>query len=644
MHTCLKKAAGLFAAGALLLGTSAVAESVTYQSTQQGHHGELTVQVTFEDGKVTACDVTACTDTHIIADAAVKNICANVVKYQTAQVDSVSGATLSSAALKRGVEDCFKQANFESAEKMPEAETLAHADEETDILVVGAGTSGIAAAMSAATGADGETPSEVKVTLIEKLPFAGGSFIVSGAGVFNAYGTAQHAAGEFDVMDEDTWVHYLNYRSGNDYLGLTNEGLQRKAYQAMNPVEDLLRKAGAPFSDEGLYYAEVMDMTFDGYSNNMLADICLDAPVFDALLSNFVEQNGYGSISDVVSEPFVGVVNARENIDMRLSTTAEELVTENGAVVGVRVLEKNLAENTQAEYVIRAKKVILATGSPNLNTDILKQYDEDFANAYPFCEVGQSGDGIVMMQNAGLEPVIQGTGGMCYNGASFQYGMEDGLALGLVGSPVVNTSGKRYYDEGITAPYDTGRQTMNQEKNTGYIIIDSQNPFYSGTSVNYGQAFKPSDETLFDYALRKGWVVKADTLEELAQAIGVDEQTFVQTIEAFNQAAQSGQPSELCAQPELMVPVLEAPFYAVTAHAFRVESYISLKTKDSSTQLVGADGETIENLYGCGTLIASNLYYDNYFNYSGGLTTALCTGYLAGEEAREALAENASMN
>ena len=142
------------------------------------------------------------------------------------------------------------------------------------------------------------------------------------------------------------------------------------------------------------------------------------------------------------------------------------------------------------------------------------------------------------------------------------------------------TSGKRYYDEALTAPYDAGKYTREQEDNTGYIILDSTSEFFNGTDLWYHEGLKDKDETLYDYVIRKGWAVKA---------------------------ARGEIEDELAALPEYMIPVEEGPFYAVTTHAFRIESYVSLKTADSSTQIVNSAGEPIGNLYGAGTLVVSNV-------------------------------------
>ena len=127
---------------------------------------------------------------------------------------------MTSMAIVNAVQDCLDQAGatLEDVAK-PEATQVDHADEQVDVLVVGAGTAGIMAALAAAT-IDGKpnTASDLSVLLIEQLPFAGGSFIVSGAGMATLYGDPLHEAGEYTTVDENMYVDYCKFRSNNDDL------------------------------------------------------------------------------------------------------------------------------------------------------------------------------------------------------------------------------------------------------------------------------------------------------------------------------------------------------------------------------------------------------------------------------------------
>ena len=612
-------------------------EAGVYQSTQTGHHGEIVVETTFTNERIEQVKIVKNGDTMMISEPAAEAICANVVKYQTSEVDAVSGATLSSNAMMRGISDCIKQAEGIEDATMPEAEHLTKEGERYDIVIVGAGISGITAALAAATEEDNQTESDLKILIIEEMPFIGGSFIVSGAGIFNPYGTEDHKNGKLDIIDEDTFIEYLNYRNEGDPLKLTSEALQRKVYQGIDPAEKMLSNAGMPFTWYDIIECEVMDVTFPKSSNHALADVFAFTKTYSSLEEEFVAQHGYGSTADICGKYLETALQSKSNITVKLNTEATHLLMENDNVIGVQVKETDYLKNTVTEYDIKSDKVILATGSPNLNSEIIAKYDPSFATAYPFSEAGQNGDGIVMMQEAGLNPVIQGYGGMCYNGTSLQYGMEDGLALYTLGYPVLNTDGNRYYDESITAPYDTGKYTRAQKDNTAYIIFDKNCEFLNGNYLGSYAGVLLEGENLYDYMVRKGFAVKADTLEELAIQIGLEPEKLETVISDWNKAVDGELSDDLMAAPEYAFSVKEGPYYAEKIHALSIESYISLRTLEGSTQLIREDGTAINNLYGCGTLIVSNLFYGPYFNYGGGLTTSLSSGYIAGKEVSDLL-------
>lgn len=612
----------------------------TYEATVKGMHGNITMQMVFSSNAIVSAEMTACHDTLCIAEPAAQKMTEDAVKFQTVKVDSCSGATLSSRAIRAAMEDCVKQAGGDASSmaQAPAPEKAAHEDESYDVVIVGAGMSGINAAIAAATvDGDSASQSDLSILVIEKLPFAGGSFIVSGAGIYCIYGSEMHKNGQLDTITEDNYVRYLNERSGEHFAQIANEPLQRKMYQTILPAEELMIAMGAPFTFD-MTVVDPMGIKGEGYSDNAFGNLN-----FDSSAIPFVEKHGYyGTVGDMLGDEFIGMLNKKSDITLRLNTKSTGLIVEDGAVTGVNVKESNFSQDSYAEYAIHAKKVILATGSSNLNYEQMAKYkpdfyELDFTRARPFSAGGATGDGITMVEEAGLTPSIIGWGAMCYNGVSDDFGMEDGLTMMLTGSPAVNLEGKRYYNESGTNPFDTGRHTMMQTKNTTYFIVDSANPAFNAPMSPVIPNSAQDGETMRDYVMRMGWAVEADTLEELAQKLNMPADTFMETIQKFNDSALNGAPDEMGSDPASLVPVQQGPFYALVNHAYRVEAYVGLQTASGSTQIIRADGTPIENLYGCGTLVSSNTFTDNYYQFCGGLTTAITLGNIAGNEVRKAL-------
>lgn len=608
----------------------------SYEATAQGHAFNVTIRTTFTEHEVVSVEVVENDESDYFSSYAIDLLAEDVVKYQTPDVDVCAGASETSRGILACVQSCFDQAGATVADggDLPEKPALTQLvgdDAECDVLVIGAGTAGILAALSAAT-ADGTaaTDSSLSVMVVEQLPFAGGSFVVSGAGMFSIYGDPQHEAGEFDTISEDAFCRYLTARSDNDYLGCVDEDLQRVCYRSIFPAETLMIDCGAPFSYSQMSIVNAMALQGEGWSDNAFANLAfLDAD------GNRIAENS-GPVADIVGKGFVSILDSKANVEVRLSCEAVSFIVEDGAVAGVNVVATDQAANTETSYAIRAKKVICTTGSPNLNLDFLEEHDFDLIKANVFSGAGSTGRVPGMLEEAGFSPAIIGNGGMCYNGTGPEFGMEDGIALCAAGLPFLNKEGRRYFDEGATQPFDTGRYTVGQTDNTAYVIADSGANYLMGTEPMY---YDGNDgKVLAEYAVERGWAVKADTLEELFGMIDIDAQTALATVEAFNTAAAGEADDELGCSPETMIAVTVPPFYAVTIHAVRTEPYIGLKVVGGgSTQIADASGQPIPNLYGAGTLVGPNLFYHRYFQYCGGLTTALAVGYAAGAEARDSI-------
>ena len=149
----------------------------TYTGKASGYNGEVELAVTFSDTAVTAVELVSSKETQYVGDVAFEPMFADVVEANGTGVDTVSGATFTSAAIRNAVNDAAEQAGctnmdaFKSNKAAHEAQ--APIEETYDVVIVGAGGAGIAAAAQAAQ--DGNT-----VLVIEKNAQVGGNTLVSG--------------------------------------------------------------------------------------------------------------------------------------------------------------------------------------------------------------------------------------------------------------------------------------------------------------------------------------------------------------------------------------------------------------------------------------------------------------------------------
>lgn len=147
--------------------------------------GAVTVAVTVDESGIKNIEIAECTEEpKMIADAALPQLIADVMEYQTVNVDAVSGATFASMAFKDAVTDALKQAgNSDGFQDKAVYPAVTVADAETDVLVIGGGGAGAMAAMaikdSDFTGKD----SGLNVILVEKLGFLGGSTMLAGGSI-----------------------------------------------------------------------------------------------------------------------------------------------------------------------------------------------------------------------------------------------------------------------------------------------------------------------------------------------------------------------------------------------------------------------------------------------------------------------------
>lgn len=155
-----------------------------YTASARGQNGSVTLSVTFSDGAIESIEIGEHQESAGISDSAFELVPSAIVQYQSLGVDVAAGATVTSNAILEAVADCVTQAGGDAqalkavAIESVAVETDVLQDSETDVLVIGGGGAGLAAALSASENG-------AKVILIEKLSALGGTTILS-SGSFNA--------------------------------------------------------------------------------------------------------------------------------------------------------------------------------------------------------------------------------------------------------------------------------------------------------------------------------------------------------------------------------------------------------------------------------------------------------------------------
>ena len=590
-------------AAALCLSTAAQAAVAdgTYTASADGKDGPVVVETTIENGVITAVTVTEQNETPEIAGLPLEQIPAAIVDANAYNVDSVTGATVTSDAIKAAVADAITQAggdlaDFEvSAEEGTEAEEAEVVAMEADVVVVGAGAAGVTAALAA-------QQSGAKTILLEKAASVGGVSIIAGGPMAIDSRDQEEAgvAGTFTI--QEVWRDWMDY---NCWLcdGTLFYNLFKDSGETANWLED----NGMEFTFVGNEQASHEG----GYPTYLIyADQENKYGYFENLVAKFEEAGG----------------------ELYLQTAAFELEAADDAITGVKARQ---ADGTVLD--IAAKAVCLCTGGFAANEEAVTE--EVGFHLEEFSTGTQTGDGASMSQaiGAGKGKTIQQLHGITsFSGIRTGSG-EDKIAqaMYLPNCIWVNTRGSRFCPEDLN--YDTAlasNSTFAQgeyfyaviSKEMAENLQESGASFYGvDTTVNYeptvplfslDEGWEGFIEALDD-GVEKGIVFEGETAQELAENMGVDAETLAATIAQYNEDCDNGTDQILGKDSKYMTNLGEGGYYAVKARPMSLGA-IGGVLVNSNLQVVKDDGTVIRGLYAAGADVAE--IYNNSYPLIEGVT------------------------
>ena len=515
----------------------------TGEGTASGHNGDLKAVVTFDGDKISKIDLEH-EETEGLGDKAADSLVEKIVANNSVSVDNVSGATVTSTAVIEAVKSAIEASgrDVKAFETEAEEKTGETSEKETDVVVIGGGGAGFAAAVSAKeAGAD--------VILLEKLASVGGNTLISGG---------EYAAPENDIQKE--------------------EGIEDSKEQFAKDIEEAggdpeLIKVLADHATEDAYWlrddigVEWLDslMFFGGHS--VKRSLIPAAHTGNELIKNYL--------------------NKAEELGIEVQTEADvkEILTEDGKVCGVKV------ETADGEMIVKAKSVVIASGGFGANDEMCYENDNEVDEYVKSTNSpGATGDGIVMAQELGADTVDMDkiqlypvcdveTGKLLYCGDTRLVG----------GALLINKEGKRFVEE-----LDTRRAISmaikEQTDHVGYVLWDETSNETTGTMASNPQ----EAESLFE----RGLMVKADTLEELAEHFDIDKDALLETVKTFNENSAKEEDPEFNLRM-LGWEVKDAPFYMMKAAPAVHHTMGGLKINPEA-QVINTDGEWIDGLYAAG--------------------------------------------
>lgn len=572
----------------------------TYTGTAQGRNGEITVEVVLSDSAIDSIIVTNHQETEGIADPAIESIPEKIISAQGLGIEAVSGATITSEAIVAAVSNALESADVDvdALKQVGETVTKQEDSEETvDVVVVGAGGAGIAAASSALENG-------ASVILVEKTAAMGGNTLASGLAM-NAADPELEAT--YDALNGqvETLQKVLTYDEAEfgdfandlaivkdqieEYLaGDTSKEFDSTEWHIIQTYE-----AGKRVDLEGNEISGQYDLVKTMCENSLdtyqwLGDV-VGVPLSDTLTSpvgslwlrghNFETKQGVFDAAKTYIESKGGSIY--------LETTAKELIVEDGDVAGV-VCER--ADGST--LTIHASNVVLTTGGFGANSEMVSEYNT-YWPAIPegiktTNVAGATGDGITLGLQANAQLVGMGMVQLMPTASAVTGLLEDGLLVPSQYYMFVNQEGNRFVNE--YAERDVLASAALEQTNGIFYHIADQNMI--PTLQN-----KATQEQV-DAMVDKGIIYKADSLEELAELIGCPSENLISSVEKYNSYVDAGEDPEF-GKNVFGSKIETAPYYAVIEQP-SVHHTMGGLAINTDAQVLDVDGNTINGLYAAG--------------------------------------------
>ena len=602
---------------------SGIYKAGTYSSKAAGIGGDVIVTMTFDTNKITDVVIDASHETPGIGQKAAVELKKALLAGQSAQVDSVSGASITSGAVRKAAAKCIAQAKGEIPIEVVTKETAKEEDSgdwlgkapeiaekdiaktvTTDILVIGCGTGGMFAVASAAENGG-------KVIGIDR--FSTGTGIRGDLGAIDS--RYQKQAGtkidKFDYIAMATRYAGGHVKQELIKLWADNSG------ETINWLGDRLKEHGIDLmneaGDEGTF-VRYKDFATGHSPQKVVGN---DGKVMNEILYKYAESKG-----------------ARFDY----STTMVKLEKKNGRVTGC------IARDGDGKYVryITKKGTVVATGGYARNYPMMQALQPwnlrvvSRTGAMP----GATGSGIKAClwvgakmdethcamkfdraalkpdQKAGLDTVKAGTAKM------FWMGSQPWLK--------VNSFGERFINESGTYENPLHADEYNKD-HCHYSIFDSNWvpytkqfkmhgcsrlwPFSNGAEPNH--MYTEMRDKVLPSLVKDGFAFKADSIEELARKLGLPADQLKKTVDRYNKLAYKGVDEDFGKEKHRLTPVDKPPFYGVKNSGWLLCTLDGIVI-NKNLNACDENGDAIPGLYVIGN--DSGSYFANeYPNLSTGM-------------------------
>jgi len=655
-------------------GTTAAAETTaaaaggrytpgTYSATAQGM-GEVKVTMTFDEDSITDVVLDLSNETDSIGQAAGDDLKEALLKAQSSDIDAISGATVTTNAVKKAAEDCIAQARGEAVAASGGTQAAASDDDwlgeapeitddmveeevSTDVLVIGCGVAGVAAVRAAAE----EGASVVAVEKADSPQCRSGEYAVINGKVQAKWG-------------RDTWTK-------EQIDGMVDFHMKESCYKVKRSIiSKWANHIGETFdwwvgANPDLYYApETRSPIPDENADNFLIPIFYplpekydwtkeDFPCYPTSVE-FLPNQGVTFQANMKAAVDTG------KVDTRYGHFAEKLIMEGGRCTGAYLRN---AESGKYVKVSASKGVILATGDYSQNEAMVRHFCPDvlengivrmFTNVDVEGNMTNQGDGIKLGMWAGAvvqqahAPMIHHMGG----GAD----LSGVGVMGNAGFLNLDMNGRRFMNEDLPGQQLENQIELLKDRKSWQIfdanwpqqlpympaahggacyfedITPEEAPANNATYRNYKSPYQ------LEAAIEDGRCITADTLEELVEKIYPDDkkaqETALQSIERYNELAGQGEDLDFGKVSSRMWPLNKGPFYADQFECALLLVIIGGLESDEECHTFDADRNVIPGLYVAGNIQGSRFAAEYPITLKGvSHSMAMYYGYVAGKNA-----------
>lgn len=586
-----KKGISVLLTMALAMATPlyAMAEAIpangVYEGSANGMGGAVKVAVTVEDGKISDVEVLEHKETAGISDPAIEQIPQAIVDAQSTDVEAVTGATVTSEAIKEAVAAAL---SGEGTEEAGELEITI----EPDVIVVGAGMAGLSASVRAAElGAN--------VLVLEQNYRVGGSANTAGGSISGAGYKIQKAAG----IEDSPELFYQDFVTLGGEEFMNTEIAKVHAERSGAAIDWLQEDVGVEFSDK------------------------VDSGSYLTMDINRVTYTAGGASSGGGSYFVKGLSDKLQSyidtgtVQLCLDTLVTDIVlNDNGDVTGVMVGDKEIS----------APSTIIATGGYGYCERWLKEFNfTNITSNDPNTAIG-SGYDFARKAGAAFDNMNYSS---CYGGSVPVTGFQASLRCNINynGSVWINTNGDRVFNEPKATSMDKRTVWRTSDQNIIYVVfaenmMTEDKPLFTGMMSN--SAPFTTEEKIAEL-IEKGYVFKADTIAELAEKIGTP--NLEATLTKYDEDVAKGEDS-VFGRTDNLLSFEEGPYYAVYTVPYLMMTAGGPRINGQG-QLMREDGTAVGNVYLAGEIIGSANIAGH--NTIGGIGHGICAtwGCISAESA-----------